>query len=172
MYAGDIKRDDEGRVVVTESVGDLFDTIVAAAATVPIDATLKDAVDAILGSGVTRKAYVIDPEGRLLGAITMETLMRHLASRLGARPPGVISWFRFVRDMESDRVADFMSRPVAVTRDATVGDIMRKVVEEHLNDFPVVDDASHLLGEVNTYKLLRAARAAFSTPSGGEGPVP
>lgn len=171
MYAGDIKKD-EGRVVVSETVGELFETIVSTPAAVSMQATLKDAVNAIVDAGVTRKAYVVDPEGMLRGAITMETLMRHIAGRIGARPPGVISWFRFIRDMESDRVSDFMSRPVPVTRETTIGDVVRKVVEEHLNDFPVVDEAGRLLGEVNTHNLLRAARGVFSQPPGEKGPSP
>jgi hypothetical protein len=112
MHAGDLK--DREPAPLAETVGSLFDTVVTRPATVGEDATLRDAIDAVLEAAVTRKAYVVDARGVLKGTITMETLMRHVANRMGARPPGVISWFRFLRDMESDGVADFMARPAAV----------------------------------------------------------
>lgn len=163
VHAGDI-RGEESKPATTETVGELFDTIVSKPATIGEDATLRDAVNAILDSGITRKAYVTDAGGRLKGTITMETLMRHVAHRLGARPAGIVSWFRFLRDMGSDAVTDFMAKPAAVTRETRIGEIARRVVEERLNDFPVVDDAGRLIGEVNTFNLLRATRGIFTQP--------
>lgn len=168
MYEGDIRRA-EAAPATTETVGELFDTIVSKPATIGEDANLRDAVNAILDSGITRKAYVVDAAGRLKGTITVETLMRHIGYRLGARPPGIVSWFRYIRDMESDAVTAFMAKPIEVTRDARIGEIVRRVVEEHLNDFPVVDEEGHLIGEVNTHNLLRATRGVFSNPGGNPG---
>jgi CBS-domain-containing membrane protein len=167
MHAGDIRRP-AAAPATTETVGELFDTIVSKPATIGEDAVLRDAVNAILHSGITRKAYVVDASGRLRGTITVETLMRHVAYRLGARPPGIVSWFRFIRDMESDAVKDFMARPASVTRQTPIGEIVRRVAEEHLNDLPVVDDEGRLIGEVNTFDLLKATRGVFS----GAGDVP
>lgn len=167
MFEGDIHKDLPD-VVSTETVNNLFDVIVSAPATVSPDSNLRDALDAIVSSGVTRKAYVVDEEGRLRGTITVETLMRHAAYRLGARPPGVISWFRFLRDMEGDQVTDFMVKPVPVTKETTLVEIVRRVVEEHLNDFPVVDGEGKLLGEVNTHNLLKHARSVFPDQKPGE----
>ncbi len=161
MYPGDIRKD-EGRVVTVETVNDLFDSIVSKPATVTAASTLRQAVDAILDSGITRKCYVVDTDGKLRGTITIQTLMRHVAYRLGARPPGVISWFRFLREIGSEVVTDFMAKPVVVTRQTVILDIVRRVVEENLNDFPLVDEQGKLIGEVNTYDLLKATRGAFS----------
>jgi len=165
VHAGDIHREPP-TAAMSETVGDLFDTIVSKPATIPDHATLRDAVDAILDSGLTRKAYVVDADEHLKGTITIETLMRHVAYRLGARPPGIVSWFRFLRGMESDAATDLMAKPVPVTRATPIGEIVRRVVEEHLNDFPVVDEAGRLIGEVNTHSLLKATRGVFSTSDG------
>lgn len=164
MHEGDIPREDRA-VEMTETVRELYDIICSEASTVREDATLRDAIDAILGNAsTTRKAYVVDAEGRLKGAVTMEALMRHVSYRIGARPPGIVSLIRFLREMESDRVSDFMARPLPVTMDTKAVDVVRKVVEDHLNDFPIVDDEGRLLGELNTLNLLRAMRGLFHKP--------
>jgi CBS-domain-containing membrane protein len=160
MFEGDVGERPRD-VAPTETVGDLFDAIVSKAATVPENATLRDAVDAILKAGVTRKAYVVDGGGIVRGTITVETLMRHVSYRLGARPPGVMSFLRFVREMETDNVNTFMAKASTVRRETKIFDVVRRVVEDHLNDFPVVDEEGRLLGELNTLDLLRATRSVF-----------
>src|SRR3989304_3753903 len=190
MYEGDAGKE-RAPTITSETVGVLFDRIVSDPAVVReggdladavggslrsgisrkayvIDwggegGTLAGAVDAILRSGITRKAYVIDSGGKLLGTVTIETLMKHVGYRLGARPLGVISWFRFLRDMESDGGKDFMAKPAPVTKDTPVIEIVRRVADEHLNDFPVGDQENRLLGEVNTFNLLKITRDVFGS---------
>ncbi len=160
MYEGDIGKEPSDRIA-GETVGELFERIVSKPAIVREQATLRDAVDAILDSGLTRKAYVVDKEGVLRGTITIETIMRHVGYRLGTRRVGVLSWFRFVREMATDRVDEFMAKPASVTKDTGIVEIVRRVVEDHLNDFPVVDESNRLLGEVNTFSLLKLTRDVF-----------
>jgi CBS domain-containing protein len=160
MYEGDLNVA-EKKLALTETIGDFLDSVLSKPATISADATLRDALDAILASGVTRKAYVLDEEGRLKGMISVEILMRHIAGRIGARPPGVVSWFRFIGDMESDRASDFMSKPTPVVKSTPIVEIVRRVVGEHLNDFPILDEDGRLIGEVNTMNLLKIARSAI-----------
>lgn len=164
VYEKDIRPQDRP-VEVTERVRDVYDIVRTEAATVPETATLRDAVEAILAREVTRKAYVVDREGHIKGAITMESLMRHVSYRIGARPGGIVSFLRFMLEMESDAVADFMAPPVTVTLEMSIVDVVRKVVEDHLNDFPIVDEQGRLLGELNTLNLLRAMRGLFQRPA-------
>ncbi|HEX9708602.1 MAG TPA: mechanosensitive ion channel domain-containing protein [Candidatus Thermoplasmatota archaeon] len=159
----------EEPVTGEETVGQAFDRIVGPAATVTKDADLHAAVQAILTTPSTRKVYVVDEMSRLLGVITIESLMKHLAHRLGAREGGVTSFMRFVRDMQTDSVGAFMREPVKVTRDTKIVDIARLVVDHHLNDFPVVDGEGRLEGEVNSLRLLQAALALFESRAGEGG---
>ena len=165
MYPDDLT--DRRRFETAERVGDVFKDIVTKPATIPEDATLRDAVSAILSSQTTRKAYVVDAAGNLKGMIGIETLMRLVSYRVGARPPGVISFFRSVRDMQTEAVSEFMDRARPVRRDTMIVDLVRMVAEEHLNDFPVVDEQGVVVGEVNTQHLLAATRSLFDTPPPG-----
>ena len=160
MYAGDLAEGDDPRVG-KNTIGELFDTIITKPATIPEGATLRDAVKALLAAESTRKAYVVDATERPIGVVTVETLMRHVGYRLGARKEGVLPWFRFVRDMQGDEVQRFMDKPTTVTKATTLIDLVGMVVERKLNDFPVVDDEGRLVGEVNTYHLLRATQEVF-----------
>ena len=152
-----------------ETVGENFERIVGPAATVPATATLHDAVTALLTTPASRKVYVVDKMSRLVGVITMESLMKHLSHRLGAHEAGVFSFMRYVRDMQTDSVEPFMRDPVKVTRQTKIIDVARLVVEFHLNDFPVVDDNGRIEGEVNSLRLLQSALALFESHPGEGG---
>ena len=171
MFEKDIPEDME-KLDIKATVGDLFEKIVTEAATIPEKAVLRDAVEAIIARETTRKAYVVDNEGKLKGSITMETLMRHLSYRLGARPPGVISFFKFIGGIASDKVTDFMAKPHPITRHTTIVDVVRKVMEERLNYFPVIDEDGKLLGELNSLTLLKVTRTAFKRSKEGNDTEP
>ena len=163
MYEGDTAARE--RFETAETVGDVFREIVTPPKTIPETAVLRDAVSAILSSETTRKAYVVDGGGHLKGVIAIETLMRLVSYRVGARPPGVVSFFRFLKDMQTEAVDRFMDRPKPVTRSTKIVDLVRMIVEDHLNDFPVVDDQGLLIGEVNTQHLLATTRSLFDAPA-------
>lgn len=160
MFEKDIAEPEE-QVDLKATVGDLYERIVTDAATVSEDALLRDAVEAILERETTRKAYVVDKDGKLKGSITMETLMRHLSYRLGSRQTGVVSFFRFIREIASDKVTDFMAKPHPIRKDTKLTDVVLKVIEERLNDFPVIDEEGKLLGELNTLTILKVTKTAF-----------
>ncbi len=166
MYEKDI----EGigtRFDLSATVGDLADSLITRPATIGEGATLKDAAEAIIERDTTRKVYVVDENGLLKGTITLETLMRHVSYRLGARPPGVISFFRFISEIEKDNVVNFMAKPSPITPQTKIVEVVRRVVEDRLNDFPVIDDKGALLGELNTLSLLKVTKSVLWTK--GEG---
>ncbi len=148
-----------------ETVGEAYDRIVGPAATVQRTGTLQDAIRALLTTPTTRKVYVLGKRNELVGVITLHSLMTQLSHRLGAREKGMFSFMRFVRDMQTDSLESFMAEPVNVTRNTTILEVARLVVDKNLNDFPVVDDAGLVLGEVNSLLLLEAALALFESDS-------
>ena len=126
-------------------------------ATVRSDSRLRDAVDAILSSE-TRKVYVLDLDGKLVGTITLETLLRHAGYRLGVRKAGVTSFLRMLAEMSEDQVTGFMNSPVRILGDELLVNATRLMVEAHLNDLPVVDSSNTLIGELNGLDILRMSR--------------
>ena len=145
---GDIRVSD-----VLKEVGELMKPAV-----VGTSATLRDAVDAIIEDSKTRKVYVVDAEGKIVGTITLETLMRQAGYRLGVRTPGMTSFVRMLAEMSKDKVTEVMTKPVKVYDDELLTNVTRLMVEHHLNDLPVVDRDGKIVGELNGLDILRAGR--------------
>ncbi len=143
-------------------VKDVYDTMVGKPAIVREDAQLKDAVDAMTVNHISRKVYVVDAEGKLLGAITMETMLKKVGYLVGVREKGVVSFFKFVTGILEDDVTEFMDKPVTVTNDNLVLEAMKKMVDNHLNDLPVVDEEGKIIGELNSLEILEEAKKVFN----------
>ena len=126
-------------------------------ATVRIDEPLRNAVEAIVDSE-TRKVYVLDADGKIKGTITLETLLRQGGYRLGVRKAGMTSFLRMMGEISRDKVQDVMVKPVKVLRDEMLVNVTRLMVENHLNDLPIVDDEGVLVGELNGVDILKASK--------------
>ena len=127
-------------------------------ATVRVDEPLRNAVESIVEDSDTRKVYVLDADDRLMGTITLETLLRHAGYRLGARRTGLTSFLRMMGEISRDKVQDVMTKPVKVLQDEMIVNVTRLMVENHLNDLPVVDDDNRLVGELNGIDILKASK--------------
>lgn len=131
-------------------------------ATVSMEASLKDAVEAIVEDSDTRKVYVVDKEGKIRGTITLETLLRHAGYRWGVRSTGVTSLLRMLAEIGNDKVTEVMAKPVKVLNDEMLVNVTKLMVEYHLNDLPIVDDNNVLIGELNGLDILKASTKFWS----------
>jgi CBS domain-containing protein len=143
-------------------VKDVYETMVGKPAVVREDALLKDAVDAMTVNHISRKVYVVDADEKLLGMISMEAMLKKVGYLVGVREKGVVSFFKFVTGILEDTVTEFMEKPVTVTNDNLVLDAMKKMVDHHLNDLPVIDDEGRIIGELNSLEILEEAKRVFN----------
>ena len=127
-------------------------------ATVSPDANLSEATDALLKNRETRKVYVVDKDDKLLGTVTLETLLRHTGYRLGVRGTGMTSFIRMLAEISDDKVSEAMAKPVKVLEDELILNVTKLMVENHLNDLPVVDDKGRLVAELNGLDILLMAK--------------
>jgi CBS domain-containing protein len=142
-------------------VEDVHEVMVGKPAIVKEDAILKDVVDSMTQNLISRKVYVVDDEEKLIGVITIETLLRQVGYRVGVREAGVISFFKFLSGVFKENVTEFMEKPVTVTNRHKVLDALRMMVEHHLNDLPVIDDEGKIIGELNSLEILVQAKKIF-----------
>lgn len=124
-------------------------------ATVSKDATLREAVNAIIKDSETRKVYVLDENNRLVGTITLEVLLRHAGYRFGVRSTGVTSFLRMLAEITEDKVSEVMQKPIKVAKDELLVNVTKLMVENHLNDLPVVDKDNRLVAELNGIDILK-----------------
>ena len=142
-------------------VKDVYEIMVGKPALVYEDAILKDAVEAMTVNQISQKVYVIDSEGKLLGMISMETMLKQVGYRVGVRETGVISFLKFVTGIFKENVTEFMQTPVTITNEHKVLDALKKMVEYHLNDLPVIDEDGKIIGELNSIEILIQAKKIF-----------
>jgi len=142
-------------------VGDVFDLFVKRPATVTVDSTINDVIEGMLANPVSRKVYVVDKNGKLLGMVNTDTVLRLIGYRTGIREVGAMSFYRFLRDMFKERVGTFMSP----TRSVTVEDDLKKaldiMIRDHVNDLPVVDAEGRIIGELVSLELFHKGRELF-----------
>jgi CBS domain-containing protein len=137
------------------SVEDVFELVVADAATVMSDQKLEDTVGSMVKRPLSQKVYVVDEEKRLLGTITMQNILRRVGYIYGVREKGIASFFKFLRDVMQDNVEDFMEKePVKVTKKDKILDALKLMVEHNLNNLPVVDENNVLIGELDAVEVL------------------
>lgn len=147
------------KCVDQQNVGDVYELVVGEPATVRLGAKLRDAVECMIINPVSQRVYVVDKKGKLAGAITMQTLLREVGHRIGARKQGMVSFLRFLNNVLKDDVDGFMEKkPTAVTKEDSLIEATRLMVEKGLNNLPVVDTDGKLIGELNGLEILVACR--------------
>ena len=158
--------------ILDQTVSDVLGDRLPRAATVGQDASLKDAMDAMIAGEMATKVHVVDDWGRLLGTITIETVMRQVGYRLKVREPGVISFIKYLKDMLRDDATDFMGDTTPVTMDTSIVEATRLMVAEHVNDLPIVDADRRVIGELRAVLILTESRDLFDRESPGDRPSP
>jgi CBS domain-containing protein len=142
-------------------VSDVADKLIVEPSTVSQDANIKRLIDVMLEDPVARKVYVVNPEGKLVGMVTTETILRLIGYRVGVRT-GTLSFYKFLRDTLKEEVRDVMESPISIKAESKLTDALLKMLEEHMNDIPVVDDEGRIVGELNSLELFSQARDLFN----------
>lgn len=150
-------------------VGDVFDLIVKRPTTVTVDDTVNDVIGGMLGNLVSRKVYVVDKQGKLLGMVNTDTVLRLIGYRTGVRELGALSFYRFLRDMFKEKVGTLMSSTRSVTKNDDLKKALDIMIKDHVNDLPVVDADGRIIGELVSLELFLKGRELFLRDDGQAG---
>jgi len=142
-------------------VGDVYELIVRTPTTVREGAMISEVIDGMLSNPVSRKVYVVDSTGKLLGIVSTETILRLIGYRTGIRQQGATSFYRFLRDMFKEDVKKLMTSTRSVTREDKLTSAMEIIMRDHVNDLPVVDDKGKLVGELISLELFVKGKELF-----------
>jgi CBS domain-containing protein len=142
-------------------VDDVFTEFVVEPTVVRSGEGINKAIDAMIANPVTRKVYIIDEDGRLVGMIRTETLLRLVGYRLGVREEGAVSLLKFFRDALKDDINEVMEDAIGIRRDMPMTDALRLMINYHLNDLAVVDEDDRLVGELSSLELFIRVRELF-----------
>jgi CBS-domain-containing membrane protein len=142
-------------------VEDVDRLVNASPANVQKGARIHEVLGAMLDHPASRKVYVIDVEGNLAGVIKTETLLKLIGYRVGVRENTALSFLKMLKDMQKESAESVMEKVRPVKRMTPLKDAVELMVEDRVNDLPVVDDDYKLIGELTTLELFQAAHDLF-----------
>jgi len=142
-------------------VGDVYDLVVEEPSRIKKDGQIKDVIEMMLQNPVSRKVYVVDDDGKLVGMVNTETVLRLIGYRVGVRELGVMSFYRFMRDMFKEEVSTLFSPTRSVTRETKLTEALSIMVQDHVNDLPVVDPDGILIGELVSLEMFLKGKDLF-----------
>lgn len=152
-------------------VGDVSELVVKRPTTVTMNAKIGEVIDGMISNPLSRKVYVVDEKGKLRGMVNTETILRLIGYRTGIRETGALSFYRFLRDMLKEDVASLLSTVHSVTTDSRLIDALKIMVQDHVNDLPVVDGEGTLIGELVSLELFIKGKELFDQEAGPHEPM-
>lgn len=118
----------------------------------PIEAVLSGILDDVR----TRHVYVADGENRLIGSVRMNSVVEYLfpymatldhSNELVVRNLSTVGGAGTVKDiMDPD--------PFMVEETTSLAEMAGILIEEKINELPVVDKEKHIIGQVSFYEIL------------------
>lgn len=142
-------------------VSDVYELVVKEPSTVRTGSKIREVFDQYIKSPTSRSVYVVDDEGKLLGAVNTETLLRLLGYRVGIREFAGLSLWKLMRDMLKEGVDGIFVKVPSVKQTDKVTRALQLMLDHHLNDVPVVDSEGKLIGELNSLEIFHKGRALF-----------
>ena len=137
-------------------LGDLGDIVSKMPPTLQKDASIGQALDAMLADARSRKAYVIDTEGNLVGVVTGESVLELLRERGADRRNDSKEFTDLARSLLKKGVEQVIKRPRPVMLSTSMKEVLSIMMAEHIEDLPVVDEDYKLIGELIGSEMIRA----------------
>lgn len=135
-------------------IADWLEGHIVTGVTVERDASLEEAARALLGEPECRDIYVTDAEGRVVGHLGFRRLAGVLLS--AHRPTQTRR--QLLARVARGPVSEFMDqRFISARVDEHVHDVLHKHMERRIEDIPVLDGDSRLVGIIRLVDLVRAA---------------
>jgi len=123
--------------------------------TIHIDCTLEEASRKIADVGHLRTIYVIGPEGRLQGILSLGELIRSLISA-GHKPH--FHARSLMARITAKKAADIMDKYVVCARkEDDPNSVLERMIDNHIKEIPVVDEDKKIIaniGIIDLWKLI------------------
>ncbi len=120
---------------------------------IPGEVTLEEAAEQVTDLRQVRGIYVVDEAGRLMGAISLGVLLRHITA---ARHRPRFYERSLLARITSEKVADLMDRHViSAGQEDEVAAVVDRMVTANIKEIPVVDEKQRLIGSVGLLDLWK-----------------
>ena len=138
-------------------IEEIMDLVVATPTTIKADADIDDVIIKINDDLKTRHVYVVDDENRLIGSVRMNTIVQYLFPLGAIFTAGITTYNNLNVNIFSKKVSDVMKKdPFYVKPNAQLSEIASIMINEKINELPVVDDDMKIVGQINVYEIIEA----------------
>ena len=124
----------------------------------PVVVSPDQAIDELLATMIKdpkkRYAYVVDKKGRLIGSVCMNDVVKYLfpfEAVVESSTEMLVGKYAY---FETKTVGDIMNdSPRFMKEDTLLSDMADIMVQENINELPVVDDKMHIIGQLSLYEV-------------------
>jgi len=115
------------------------------------DTPADEIADVFICNPKLRSVYVVDENLKLIGKVTLSTLIKNEFQDL---IPESLDYFESLQFIGEKTAEELMIPPVYVKDDDTLKTAFLEMYKHNLEELPVVDDERHLVGNIDLIELL------------------
>ncbi len=137
------------------TVGEVRNLLVQEATATEPGVTVEQLLAKIIEDPRTRHIYVVDEQGKLIGAVRMNRIIEYLFpfTAVLSRATEFAIWQ--IPELGSRTVADIMNtEPHWVEESTPLSDMAEILMREKINELPVVDTERRIIGQVSIYEVI------------------
>jgi len=145
------------RALADMRVSDIRKLIVENASTIGSDEPIDRLLEKIVKEPLSRHVYVVDENNVLIGSVRLNAILQHLFPLMTMVTQDHNRLTDVFSTLFAENVTDIMNvSPVFVKDETPVLEAVRIMIEEKINELPVVDLLERVVGEVNFLEIISA----------------
>ena len=137
-------------------VGDARNLLVENATVIAPDVSIEQFLAKTIEDPQTRHVDVLDEEGVLVGAVRMNTVVEYLfpfSALVASGGPAIAR----IPSLGARTVRDIMNtKPHYIEESTPLSDMAKILMQEKINELPVVDEDRRVIGQGNVYEVIAA----------------
>ena len=138
-----------------KKVGEIYKTISTKPTIVSKNVDIKDIVKMLLKDPITRSVYVVD-KGKIVGIITVLHLLKVSGYKFFGIFPKPENILKDLEVMTAKKAEEVMMKPVWVTPETSISDALKIMIDNNIQELPVVDQSGKIIGDLNSLEILNA----------------
>lgn len=146
------------------TVKDVCSTITIKPPTVDLDATISVVVNELVANPMARSVYVLGPRGKVRGVIPVIYLLKIFGYDFYGLIGAGSQFAREVGVLSGRTAREIMLEPLTVQLETTLEDALKLMVENEIQEVPVVDSEGNISGDLNSLEILKALNELKEKP--------
>ncbi len=135
-------------------VKDIRNFLVEKPTTINAQENIRSLLECFFEDQRTRHVYVIDNENKIVGSVRLNTLVEYIQIYMKCLDDS--NFAKFVFELSNKKVADVMSKEfLSLKDDMLLTDMIGIMLENNVEELPVVDEANQIVGEVNFLEFIK-----------------